>query len=264
MKNNSYYETVSEAINDLTKRGYTTDFEILNEKECLVCHKTSSQLSPDEFEIDETYRFEGNTDPGDEMIVFAISSVKHNIKGIVVNAYGMYADSSASKIIERLHNHLKRDVLIKRGDFLKQIIRERHQGFLLCWKIRTGIRKNVEAARIKKYTDWFYKTYLIHYFKFEEKYIFPILPSENKMRIKAMAEHRRLKRLFESDTDILKNSSLIEEELENHIRFEERMLFDEVKRNVTEEQLQQMRIHHLGRKFADNLSDTFWKENENN
>lgn len=106
MKKNIYYETVSEAINDLTKRGYTTDFEILTETECLICNKTSAQLSPDEFEIDETYRFEGSTDPGDEMIVFAISSLKHNLKGIVVNAYGMYSDSATSKIVERLRKHL--------------------------------------------------------------------------------------------------------------------------------------------------------------
>lgn len=106
MKKNIYYETVSEAINDLTKRGYTTDFKILTETECLICNKTSVQLSPDEFEIDETYRFEGSTDPGDEMIVFAISSLKHNVKGIVVNAYGMYSDSATSKIVERLRKHL--------------------------------------------------------------------------------------------------------------------------------------------------------------
>ncbi|MBK8344964.1 MAG: hypothetical protein IPL12_17790 [Bacteroidetes bacterium] len=41
-------------------------------KNALVCNSSLTQLSPDEFEIDETYRFEGNTDPGDEMILFAI------------------------------------------------------------------------------------------------------------------------------------------------------------------------------------------------
>ena len=101
-----YYETVSEAVNDLYKRGYVTDFKIHTEQECLVWNKTSTQLSPDEFEIDETYRFEGETDPGDEMIVFAISSKKHNIKGVVINAYGVYSDSSTSKIVERLKKHL--------------------------------------------------------------------------------------------------------------------------------------------------------------
>lgn len=100
------YETVSEAMNDLIKRGYTTDFSIVPEKDCLVCNTTKVQLPPDEFIIDETYRFEGDTDPGDSMIVFAISSKKNDIKGIVVNAFGMYSDSATSKIVERLRKHL--------------------------------------------------------------------------------------------------------------------------------------------------------------
>lgn len=100
------YETVSEATNDLIKRGYTSDFSILTEEECLRCNKTAKQLSPDEFEIDETYRFEGNTDPGDEMIVFAISSKINNLKGIIINAFGMYSDSASSKLVERLKKHI--------------------------------------------------------------------------------------------------------------------------------------------------------------
>ncbi|MCB9364913.1 MAG: phosphoribosylpyrophosphate synthetase [Flavobacteriales bacterium] len=101
-----YYETVSEAINDLAKRGYTTDFKILTDQDCLMCHQTVTQLSPDDFEIDETHRFEGDTDPGDEMIVHAISSTKFNMKGVLVNGYGTYADSSTSKIVARLKRHL--------------------------------------------------------------------------------------------------------------------------------------------------------------
>lgn len=108
MKMKKYsYQTVSEAMNDLAKRGYTTDFSILVEEECLVCNHTSKQLSPKEFAIDETYRFEGNTDPGDEMIVFAISSRDHDIKGLVINAYGMYSDPSVSRIVAKLHQNLK-------------------------------------------------------------------------------------------------------------------------------------------------------------
>lgn len=101
------YDTVSEATNDLLLRGYTTNFSLMNEEECLVCHKTSVQLSPDDFEIDEIHRFEGMTDPGDEMIVYAISSPKYNMKGVVVNAYGMYADNSTSAIVKKLHRSEK-------------------------------------------------------------------------------------------------------------------------------------------------------------
>jgi hypothetical protein len=99
------YDTVSEAVNDLQKQGYTTDFEILAEKECLICHKTSSELSPEDFEIDHFYRFEGESDPGDEMIVYAISSVKNNVKGIVINAFGPYADNATYAIVKKLHTH---------------------------------------------------------------------------------------------------------------------------------------------------------------
>lgn len=97
-----YYDTVSETINELAKRGYTTDFKILTEEECLICNLTNTQLSPDDFKIDETHRFEGDTDPGDEMIVHAISSTKYKMKGIIINGYGTYADPSTSRIVARL------------------------------------------------------------------------------------------------------------------------------------------------------------------
>lgn len=97
------YDTESQAINGLVKRGYTANFSILTEKECLICHSPSLELSPDDFEIDEIYRFEGMTNPGDESIVFGISSDKYQIKGVVVNAYGVYADLAKSKIVRKLH-----------------------------------------------------------------------------------------------------------------------------------------------------------------
>jgi len=105
MGQQKYYDTVSEATNDLLKRGYITDFKILVEEDCLVCNKSSTQLSPDEFEIDEVHRFEGDTDPADEMILYAISSLKHDIKGVVINVYGAYVDSATSEIIALLNKH---------------------------------------------------------------------------------------------------------------------------------------------------------------
>jgi len=96
------YDTVTEAVNDLQNRGYTTNFSLWPETECMVCRETSLSLSPREFEIDELYRFEGMTDPGDEMIVMAISSREHMVKGVVVNAFGMYSDGLTAKITKRL------------------------------------------------------------------------------------------------------------------------------------------------------------------
>ena len=100
------YETVSEAVNDLAKRGYDTNFSIHDENDCLYCVDNSMNLSPEEFEIDAVYRFECMNDPGDSMIVYAISSIKHNVKGVVVNAFGVYSDSTTSKIVKYLHRDL--------------------------------------------------------------------------------------------------------------------------------------------------------------
>lgn len=100
------YETVSEAINDLFDRGYTIDFNIATDQDCLICNKAGLSLSPDEFQIDEVYRFEGQTDPGDEMVVFAISSKALLVGGLIVNAYGVYADAHAWKVVERLKKYI--------------------------------------------------------------------------------------------------------------------------------------------------------------
>lgn len=100
------YDTLSEAVNDLVIRGYTTDFLIQEERECLLCKDNSLELSPEDFMIDEVYRFEGISDPGDESIVFAISSRNHNVKGLVINSFGADFGYRSSKLVEHLRKHV--------------------------------------------------------------------------------------------------------------------------------------------------------------
>lgn len=92
--------TLSEVLNKLKEEGYTVDFN-LNEN-CLICNDNSLEIYPDDFVVDRHFRFEGNTDPGDEAIVYAISSVKNNIKGVLVNGYGIYSDPMTDKMVKTL------------------------------------------------------------------------------------------------------------------------------------------------------------------
>jgi hypothetical protein len=94
------YETVSEAVNDLRQRGFTMDFNL--QENCIVCH--SDKFNPDEFEITEIHRFEGDTDPSDEAVVYAIESVT-GLKGVLVNGYGVSADSMSAEIARKLTVH---------------------------------------------------------------------------------------------------------------------------------------------------------------
>ncbi len=148
---------------------------------------------------------------------------------------------------------------LKRTEALKSLSRDHHHGLLLCWKIRQGIKQNVEPDRIKKYLDWFWISYLKPHFEIEEQYIFPILGKENKLVKQALAEHRKLKRLFVNESDIQKSISLIEEELEKHIRFEERVLFNEIQVVASSEQLLQIELDSSDKIFYENLSDPFWE-----
>jgi hypothetical protein len=94
------YDTVTEAVNDLKRRGYTIDFNV--ESDRIVCHQTSIALRPEEFEIVEVHRYEGNSNPDDEEVVYAIES-KHGHKGILVDAFGIYSDSVSSEMLEKLN-----------------------------------------------------------------------------------------------------------------------------------------------------------------
>jgi hypothetical protein len=107
------YDTITEAIKDLKARGFTVDFNIAFDK--IICSNNKICLSPEAFEITEVYRFEGNTDPGDENVLYAIESKgsgtdgpagQEKIKGVLLSAYGVYADHISNEMIRKLSVHL--------------------------------------------------------------------------------------------------------------------------------------------------------------
>jgi hypothetical protein len=97
------YDSLATCVNDLQKRGYTTDLEI-NERG-LRSRVRETPLDPSKFTIEEFYRFEGTSDPADMSIVYAISSEELGMKGIIVNAFGTYASGVVDKMVSKLDVH---------------------------------------------------------------------------------------------------------------------------------------------------------------
>jgi hypothetical protein len=93
------YTTLSEALTDLKKRGYKEDFNL--QPHCLVCTTRDLQVSPEDFSIDEFYRFEGMSNTDDNSILYAISS-KDGLKGVLVDAYGVYSENLSEAMIKKL------------------------------------------------------------------------------------------------------------------------------------------------------------------
>lgn len=102
MDHQLHYGTVTEAIEKLRAQGYTEDFNL--EENCIVCN--SNKYRPQDFEIEDVYRYEGNSDPADESAVYAIAS-KSGQKGILVAGYGAYTGDMSAELLQKLKDHRK-------------------------------------------------------------------------------------------------------------------------------------------------------------
>lgn len=93
------FDTLSEAIFSLKNQGYTNDFNL--HPEWIECPPLKVRLTPEEFHVDQVHRFEGMTNPDDSAILFAVSSTS-GLKGLLVDAYGPYADSLSPIMVKKL------------------------------------------------------------------------------------------------------------------------------------------------------------------
>jgi hypothetical protein len=90
------YDTVSEALNDLKNRGFINDFNL--QPEGFHCPDLQRVYQARQLLIRETYRFEGDSDPADEAVVYALQA-DDGVQGTFVNGYGTYADTVSETIL---------------------------------------------------------------------------------------------------------------------------------------------------------------------
>lgn len=93
---NEDMKTLSECMNSLKKYGFHKDFLI--DEEGLKAHDSDKIYGPDDVRIINYYRFEGESDPGDMSILYAIETFD-GYKGVLVDAYGPYASSRVAEFI---------------------------------------------------------------------------------------------------------------------------------------------------------------------
>lgn len=162
--------------------------------------------------------------------------------------------------------NLKKKKPLKRHPALIPLSKDHHFGLLLCWKIRMGIKKEIEEERIAMYVDYFFQNHLLTHFEEEEKYIFTLLDEKDEKRKKAERQHRKIGRLVEKLSTEPDHREVtlgqIEEEVEGHIRFEERDLFPYIQTTQNETQLEKLRkkieeIHHATNEIWE---DQFWEK----
>lgn len=116
---------------------------------------------------------------------------------------------------------------IRRTVDIMPLSRDHHHGLLFCWKIKQGLTKKVDLARIQKFVDYFWREQLEGHFKEEEELLFNEV--SDKLCDDAILQHRHIEQLIKTvcsdaplEAEVYASLALA---IEKHIRFEERELF---------------------------------------
>lgn len=86
---NAAMTSLSVVINNLTANGYTGNFIVDNDG--FMNKSSGERFHPEDLTIVKVYRFEGQSDPADMSVVFAIET-RNGTKGLFIDAFGTYAD----------------------------------------------------------------------------------------------------------------------------------------------------------------------------
>ena len=94
--------TVTDVLQSLSARGYDADFLI---RDGLVrCGGCGALVPASELTVDEVYRFEGPSDPGDEMIVLAVTCQRCGRRGTLVTGYGSSSSPEEAELLTALRD----------------------------------------------------------------------------------------------------------------------------------------------------------------
>lgn len=152
---------------------------------------------------------------------------------------------------------------MKRHESIVTLSRQHHFGLLFCWKIRQGIKKEVPADRIQPYIKYFWENHLQKHFEEEETLLFILM--QDSLVEEAIAEHKHIRQLmrafFTTETVDPTQLNILADTLDNHIRFEERILFPHMEEKLPEEKLTELgsrlqELHPIREK--DDYPDEFW------
>lgn len=91
---------LSEVMKDLKDKGYEKEFAFDNNK-LFRLDDNNSKYDASDLEIENEYRFEGDSDPGMMTILYALKT-NDGLKGTISNAYGANADQDLAEFMKKV------------------------------------------------------------------------------------------------------------------------------------------------------------------
>ncbi len=93
------YTTLSEAIADLQRHGYTVDFNL---KEEGLLKDSPEIINSDNLEVIKFFRFEGDSNPADNTILYVMET-QDGRKGLLLDAYGADSSNLAPEVVKKIN-----------------------------------------------------------------------------------------------------------------------------------------------------------------
>ena len=94
--NMPYMKSLATCLNRMVNDGYTEDFKVTEQGLEAVQHHQN--YAPEQIQVVNFYRFEGQSDPDDNAILYIIETAD-GTKGTLVDAYGTYNDPKVSQFM---------------------------------------------------------------------------------------------------------------------------------------------------------------------
>ena len=88
------------AIERLARAGFDESFKAREGK--LFALNEEQLFDPEDLLVREIVRFEGESDPGDSTVLFALRSYDGKVRGTFVAGYGTSADPESAAVVSRL------------------------------------------------------------------------------------------------------------------------------------------------------------------
>jgi len=128
---------------------------------------------------------------------------------------------------------------IKRSKQLTPLSKDHHDGLLFAWKIKQGLKNGADIKLIAEYVQWFWKNHLEEHFREEEQILAPHLPADNKLLKQMFDEHENIEAMVHINESIPDATLLanLAQAIDDHIRFEERVLFPFAEKIIPEKEL---------------------------
>ncbi|HEU4471767.1 MAG TPA: hypothetical protein VFR58_11820 [Flavisolibacter sp.] len=100
-----YMKSLANCLNRMVTEGYTEDFKI-TEQGLESLHK-HTKYRPEQIQVVNFFRFEGESDPDDNAILYVIET-NDGTKGTLIDAYGVYNNSQLAQFMKDVENIQKK------------------------------------------------------------------------------------------------------------------------------------------------------------